>query len=331
MTPDYLENILSDTYYLNEYFDLYIREPGQRFEYIYREEDLYMQFKSIKRHIKSVCGTTIEDELYDLETPYGYGGPVSNSNDNAFLLRGVREYKKHCQLQNIVSEFIRFHPFNSLSGNALLFDMHSFDRDTVVVDLACLSDERRKKYSKTTRNIVKKASGRLSVGSNNVPEKDFFELYCLTMEKNNAESFYYFDKEYFRQLKQLDSTYLNGVFLDGQLVAAGFFMLGKEIAHYHLSANNPDFAKENGNYLLLDYGFELAKNFGLRYMMLGGGRTALPGDNLLAFKKKFSKSVLPFHIGGLDFMPEKRSELNKIWLDNNPGVAKPHRFQLYRT
>lgn len=330
MISEALDDILSDTYYQNEYFDLYLHKNRQLFEYTYREGDNFIKFKSIKRPIKVVCGTEVEGNLFDLETPYGYGGPVSNTNDNGFLLRGVRKYKEHCRSLNIVSEFIRFHPFNSLGANAHFFDMHSFDRDTVLVDLDCETEERRKKYSKTTRNILKKTSKRLLVGRNNIALDDFLELYDLTMKKNDADKFYYFDKEYFFRLNQLDASFLNGVFVDGELVSAGFFMLGKEIGHYHLSANNPLLAKENGNYLLLDDSFELAKSFGLRYMMLGGGRTVLADDNLLAFKKKFSKKVLPFYIAGFDFMPEKRIELNKAWLEKNPDVKKNRQFQLYR-
>ena len=82
--------------------------------------------------------------MYDLGAPYSYGNPVSNTKDNKFLLRGVRDYKEHCWSQNIVFKFIRFHLFNSLGCNPYLFDMHSFDRDTIVINLNFGTMERRK-------------------------------------------------------------------------------------------------------------------------------------------------------------------------------------------
>ena len=330
MTIPVIHNIESDIYYQKEYSSLYLRKGDELFEYTYKEDDSYIHFRSIKRLISNVSGFCIREKIYDLETPYGYGGPVSNTLDEGFLARAFVHYKNYCKDQNIVCEFIRFHPFNSLTSCSNLFDMHFVERHVVIVDLQPSSEERRKQYSKTTRNIVKKALKRLSfeVGKSNVD--DFMSVYYQTMKKNGADEFFFFEEEYFSSLIELNGVHLVSTKLDNEIAALGYFMLGSELAHYHLSANNQSLSKENGNYLLLDSAFELAKKEGCRYMMLGGGRTSSPDDSLFKFKSKFSTLTMPFYVSGLDFLPEKRTELNTIWLNQNQDKSIPKLFQLYR-
>ena len=324
-------NIESDIYYQKEYSNLYLQNSDEElFEYLYKEDDSYVQFRSIKRLISKVSGTSIQETLYDLETPYGYGGPVSNSFDKDFLKRAFTSYKHHCKEQNIVCEFIRFHPFNSLANCSYLFNMHFPERQVVIVDLQVSDEERRKQYSKTTRNIVKKAIKRLSVEVDVSNVDDFMSVYYQTMTKNGADEFFFFQEEYFSALMALNGVHLISVKLDDELAAIGYFMCGSELAHYHLSANNQNMSKENGNYLLLDAAFDLAKEKGCHYMMLGGGRTSSPDDSLFKFKSKFSSMTIPFYISGLDFLPEKRAELNALWIEQNQEKPVPKLFQLYR-
>ena len=47
---------------------------------------------------------------FDLETPYGYGGPISNTTDQNFILRSNLKFSKWVKSNNIISEFVRFHP-----------------------------------------------------------------------------------------------------------------------------------------------------------------------------------------------------------------------------
>ncbi|HIF9339298.1 TPA: GNAT family N-acetyltransferase [Photobacterium damselae] len=329
MTVMTINDLSSDIYYQREYSALY-EENCEYFEYIYQEEKYYVKFHALKHRITSVAGQQLNEELYDLETPYGYGGPVTNTTDEAFLKRAFLAYRAHCQQHNIVCEFIRFHPFNSLATNNTLFDMHVEERQVVIVDLEKSSDERRQLYSKTTRNIVKKATKNLAIATDDVPLSEFSSMYYDTMKKNTASDFFFFKEDYFNQLMQLNGVSLLATRTDQAYASIGFFMCGDELAHYHLSANNQELSKENGNYLLLDAAFEHAKSQGCHYMMLGGGRTSSPDDSLFKFKAKFSPLTKPFYIAGLDFLPEKRQWLNQQWINHNPDIDAPKLFQLYR-
>jgi hypothetical protein len=325
------EDLFEDIYYQHGYACLY-EANAEIFEYCFREGELYVSFKSLKRRISYVASIKVDDELYDLETPYGYGGPISNSDNEGFLSRAFDAYKAHCIKHKIVCEFIRLHPFNPIVEKAKLFDMHRLNRHVVVVDLSLPSVMRRKLYSKTTRNIVKRAYERLTVENDGSFVPQFIELYNETMLKNKAEDFYFFKPEYFSSLVNLKGVSLLAVKFEESLVSMGFIMCGKDIAHYHLSANNTELNKENGNYIMLDSGFEYARSQGCKYMVLGGGRTSSVADSLLAFKSKFSKTTMPFFIAGLDHLPDKRRMLNKLWSKHklNDGEHSPNIFQLYR-
>lgn len=329
MTIFSITDLSADIYYQRAYSTLY--EQGcEYFEYTHQEGEHYVRFIALKRRINCVAGVPVQGELYDLETPYGYGGPLSNSNEPAFLQRAFDAYRSYCQQQSIVCEFIRFHPFNLLSENRELFDMHFAERQVVIVDLEQSSAQRRQHYSKTTRNIVKKAAQNLTVNSEHVPIREFVSMYYDTMQKNTASDFFYFEESYFEALMKIKGVSLIAIQKEQQYASIGFFMCSNELAHYHLSANNQELAKDNGNYLLLDAAFEHAKAQGCRYMMLGGGRTSSPEDSLFKFKSKFSTLNKAFYIAGLDFLPEIRSQLNQLWAAQNPQRQAPKLFQLYR-
>ena len=323
-----VDNLLEDIYYNTEYSKLYAGD-GEIFNYKYSEGDSYVQFIALKRLINKVGSKVVKEKLYDLETPYGYGGPVTNSNNKDFLERAFNSYRAECIKENIVCEFIRFHPFNELSTESFLFEMNQQEREVVVVDLTLDVDVRRSLYSKKTRNIVKRASEKLDVDVLTNKFDIFNKMYVETMKKNSADNFYYFDESYFKGLSLIDGVNLVGTKLDRDYVSIGYFMCSKELAHYHLSANNNNLSKENGNYLLLDSAFDIAKNKGCKYMMLGGGRSAAIDDSLFKFKKKFSPLIMPFYIAGIDFMPDKRAELNALWMEQN-SQPYPKLFQLYR-
>lgn len=322
-------DLSSDIYYQRAYSALY-EEASTYFSFIYEEGRNCVKFNALKRQIINVAGVKIDEELYDLETPYGYGGPISNCMDEQFLQNAFNVYKEYCKQHNIVCEFIRLHPFNSISDKATLFDMHATERQVVIVDLGKTTVERRSLYSKTTRNILRKAEKKLLVETEGVKISDFMEMYYLTMKKNTANDFFYFKENYFNALMNLSGVSLLATKKEDIYASIGFFIFSDELSHYHLSANNKELSKENGNYLLLDAAFEFAKKQGCKYMMLGGGRTPSPDDSLFLFKSKFSPLVTPFYIAGLDFMPKKRQILNQIWCEQNQGVQPPKLFQLYR-
>ena len=304
--------IIKDLMFSKEYANLYLKDGEEVFEFKYKEGNKIFRTLSIKRPIKKVGNEIINEKYFDLESPYGYGGYLLNSEDEKFIKKAFNEYKTYCQEENIVAEFIRFHPFIVPIKNELDFCMH--DRNIVVKEInngKSVLDS----YSSKVRNIIRKCDKMIQIRKSKNINK-FIEIYYYTMKKNNADDFYYFDKKYFGKLLKLDDVVLYEAVFENNIIAMSFFIFS-HFGYYHLSANTPNSYKLNANYLLLHYAFIEAQRRNVKYFILGGGTTSDPNDSLLKFKKKFSKLLKPFYIGGIIFNKNKYQEYNNLWLQQS--------------
>jgi len=292
-------NLLNDIYYQTDYAQLYADKNASVFTFKYCDGDSVFSNVAIKRPITHIGSKKCADIYYDLETPYGYGGIYTNTDNYNFIEQAYSAYKTQCLKEKIIAEFTRFHPFNDFSQkHSNRFDFLAADRAVVVVDLKTNREARWAQYKPNTRNILRKCTKELVFQeSQNISE--FEKLYKKTMLKNNANDFYYFNTQYYRDLLNIDGVHLYQVSVGKTVIAMAFFMFGKELAHYHLSANNTEYLKLNGNYFMLDQAFNEAQKRRLTSFMLGGGRSRDLNDSLLQFKKKFSKSTKQFYIAGI--------------------------------
>jgi len=312
-------NLLNDIYYSDEYISLYLKNDEQLFSFKYEEDEKQFINKTIKRPIKKIGNLDINDGFYDLETAYGYGGFYTNCNDQEFILRAMNVYKKRCNEEKIIAEFIRFHPFNDFPMKHDDFlDFNLYDRNIVVKKI---SDDIYKSYNAKVRNTVKRATEKvLFQESTNIAK--FMKLYNATMLKNEASDFYFFDEDYYKNLLKSKNIKLYELLYEEEIIAMGFFMFSGSIGHYHLSANTPISYKINANYALLHNVFKLAQDLGLEYFMLGGGTTSETDDSLLKFKKKFSKDLKPFYISGNVYNKEIYDKYNEIWKNQSKEDIK---------
>ncbi len=303
-------NLLEDIYYNNEYISLYLQEGEELFNFRYDEGEDFLLNKTIKRPIVKIGNINLDDGYYDLESAYGYGGFYTNSDDDAFLKRAFERYKKRCHDENIIAEFMRFHPFNDFPlEHDKYLEFNLYDRDVVVVSL---ENNILNSYNSKVRNTIKRASEKVVVKESHNLEK-FIELYNETMTKNDATAFYFFNKKLFTNLYNMKEVKLYEVLFENEVVAMGFFMEGSYLMHYHLSANSQLSYKLNANYALLYKLSEIAKAESKAYLVLGGGSTALEDDPLLKFKKKFSKKTKPFYISGKIYNQEIYKNYVGLW------------------
>ncbi|NRA88352.1 MAG: femAB family protein, partial [Rhizobiales bacterium] len=245
-------NLLSDIYYQKKYVELYLKEGEHLFEFTHQSDGQIFYNLTIKRPIVKIGNVSVEPYYYDLETAYGYGGIYSNSEDVEFLQQAVKAYAEHCHQQNIIAEFSRFHPFNQtpkILHN--YFNFLSEDRNVVYVDTHIDKQERWLQYSKNTRNILRKCAKNLTFEPCSQLD-GFIELYQKTMDKNAADQFYYFDRNYFERLITMPQVDLYNVLFDGKVISSTFFLWGDDFGHYHLSANDYEMRSHNANYFILD-------------------------------------------------------------------------------
>lgn len=306
-------NLLEDIYYKKEYISLYLKPNEEIFEFRYEDGSNVFYNVAIKRVIDKIGNIDLDTIYYDLETVYGYGGIYCNTDDKGFIQKALNLYQEQCEKENVVSEFTRFHPFNNT--HALLDDYFDFiadDRDTVYVDTSISKDDRWKSYSSNTRNVLRRCYKDL-VLRKTTDIDSFIRLYEATMKKNDAEEFYFFDKEYFKNLLLFNNVELYEVLYKERVISSSFFMFSEDFGHYHLSANDYEYRKHNANYFILDSIFDISHEKGNKVFHLGGGRTNEKDDQLLKFKQKFSPLTKPFYIAGKTYNKEIYDRYIKLW------------------
>lgn len=321
---------IDDAYYNLNYAKLYLSSPDDEVIVYKKEEDGKIFFNmAIKRAIKSIGNVILDDIYYDLETPYGYGGFYTNTDDEEFLRKALKEYTEFCNSKEIIAEFIRFHPLNTFPKKfSKYLDFCLYDRDVVFVDLNVGKEERWASYSSNTRYKIKKARHLEFKVFDSVSDDDifnFYKIYIQTMNKNSADKFYFFSEKYFKDLLSLKNTKLFLAFDDNHTVVSGAIFIESEfLVSYHLGAKNYNINIVGSNYFLFDRIFDFYSEQGKLYALLGGGRTSNPDDSLLKFKRKFSKITKPFYIGGKIYNKDIYNKLCSIKNFNN------NRFLRYR-
>ncbi len=110
-------NLIDDVYYSREYISLFLKNNDEIFDFEFKSGDNYFLNKTIKRPIKRIGDINVEDGYFDLESAYGYGGFYTNSNDTKFIENALEAYRDKCLEENIIAEFMRFHPINKFPIN----------------------------------------------------------------------------------------------------------------------------------------------------------------------------------------------------------------------
>src|SRR5699024_6516484 len=194
---------MQDIYFDPNYGKLYEKmENGESKFYEFSNEYGKITNLFIQRDIPISLDS--EEQYYDITTPYGYGGPIIQEvveGKEKELVKGYEEdFKKYCLENNIVSEFIRFHP---VFENEKPFDSVykiEYLRKTVGTNLKDFEDPFQKEFSKSARKNVRRSLREgVSYEINENPDAidEFLEIYYATMDRNEAEDYYYFDQEYF--------------------------------------------------------------------------------------------------------------------------------------
>jgi serine/alanine adding enzyme len=220
----------------------------------------------------------LREDPPDVITPYGYGGPVGGGF--------WEQYEDWCRANGVVTTFVRFHP---LYGNHREAgpDVHVQPlAGTVALRLAEEGDlfERMHRHH---RRVVRKAlaagveaTAQLAPGS----LAGFVSLYERTMERQEAEDFYYFPPDYWRALETSlrDHVVLFEAGDDAKLLC----LHAPPWLHYHLGASSDAGRKLGASSLLFLEAARWAQELGYTHFHLGGG-VGGARDSLYEFKLRF--------------------------------------------
>jgi hypothetical protein len=324
-----------DVYYLPEYHRLYEFQGVQCLAYATSAggESLFHPF--LLRPIARIGAIDAPPGLSDIETVYGYSGPVATTTSPDFLGEAWQGFEDWCGEQNVVCEFLRFHPVLRSERFAAPKTEVSLDRETVEIRLDGGEEALWQGYESAQRNRVRKAikRGLVCHETSLVEGLDTFRaLYESTMQRAGASDFYFFPDSYYQDLRHTlaDHTKLFVVTCGGDSIAAGLFFAYGRTLHYHLGASREDALPLAPNNLMFHQVGLWGQEHGFERLHLGGGRSNAPDDALLRFKKRFSPHALAFHIGRRINDPERYRMLSELWQEQARRPAPAGYFRPYR-
>ncbi|MDA9319334.1 peptidoglycan bridge formation glycyltransferase FemA/FemB family protein [Candidatus Thioglobus sp.] len=274
---------------------LYVKNDAFNYK---NAEGLYLLYKKNNNKWIHNCliGDIMNTNYKDIFSSYGYGGPVSNFEDEGFINDANEAYISWAASNNVIAEFIRYNPI--IKNSKFYFAESSFNRSIVLVDLK--KTNIFESYKKRTRRDIRKSyRDGVSISINN--KKSFLncfkKLYLETMKRHSADNFYFFNDDYFDALLKNENSFVATAILDKKEVSSAIFLISGDYMDYHLSGTNNLGLNANANKALLHEAMLYGKSLGIKFANLGGGYSQSKDDSLLNFKKGFSKDLTDFNIG----------------------------------
>ena len=328
-----------DVYYLSRYTKAFkLHGDGEPTLIYYHDEEIRAINVVMIRDIaedKRFKDKIESENLFDITTPYGYGGFIIEGilNDNN-LKKFNEEYSDYCRSKNIISEFVRFHPILKNSKvNSEIYEVVDLGK-TITMDLIS-KEQIWNDLSSKNRNVIRKAiKSDVAVYWGRSPEliDEFIPLYNTTMNKDDATDYYYFKKEFYKSVLE-DLRYNSLIFYalyDQKIISMSMILFGNDNMHYHLSASDREYQSLAATNLLLYEAACWGCENGYKSFHLGGGLGSNE-DSLFKFKKAFNKnSETYFSIGRKIFDQEKYNELIQIRIQEDEFDTDTTFFPKYR-
>ena len=323
-----------DVYYLSGYVIAFqIHGDGEPHLFYYEGESVRGINVVMKRDIaKDACftGKVEANTWFDFATPYGYGGWLIEGDGDSSELFDC--YQSWCQKHNVVSEFVRYHP---VLGNQQYSDSFYDVRvlsGTIAMDLSSPKTIWTNLTSKN-RNMVRKAqkSG-VVIYNGRYPEifEKFREVYNGTMERDDAEAYYFFKPEFYHsvmtELPQEAQVFYAE--LEGEVIAAAIMLASNGRLNYHLSGSIREYQNLAPTNLLLYTAALWGSCNGCKTLHLGGG-VGSSEDSLYKFKCAFYRGEpCKFYTGRKMHIKEKYQEL--VGMRDQSKIINSGFFPKYR-
>ena len=320
-----------DVYYLSGYVKAFqIHGDGEPQLFYYDEKGLRGIYVYMKRK------TAIEG-VFDSITPYGYGGFLlegDTSEENVKALWAA--YVDRMKEENIVDNFVRYHP---VLANAVPMKTCSDVIDlgkTVAMDLTSEEVIWKNIHSKN-RNMIRKAEKNgivIKHGQGLELFDDFIKIYNATMDKDNAEAYYYFKPEFYKSIHEdlKDNYEMFWAEYEGKIIAMSIMIFANGRLNYHLSGSDLQYRNLAPSNLLLYKAAMWGMEKGMNTFHLGGG-VGSGEDNLYKFNIAFNRfSDCQFSIAKHVFDNEKYDELVAERASRDAEFDKESKFfPLYRS
>ena len=243
-------------------------------------------------------------DALDIVSPYGYPGILLSDagREPEFVQAALAAFRDELRQRNVCSAFLRMHPllgedFPDLFPPGTLHDLG----ETVVIDLSLEEQALWKQMRQSHREMIRRRQ-KQGFAARFVPLADVLEeflvIYRQTMDRVQAQRMYYFDREYFAELAQMEQVHCCVVESGSQAVAACLFFEVNGVIQYHLGGTLDEFYSKSPFNMTIYEGAIWAKRRGNRWLHLGGGLGG-SNDTLLQFKAGFSPLRRHFHVARL--------------------------------
>ena len=319
-----------DVYYLSGYVRAFMIHGDGEPQLLYYETG---GLKAIYVYMKR---KTDLEGYYDSVTPYGYGGvlfegDMSEENKAAFW----REYLSVMEQEHIVDNFVRYHPvlrnaepMKSISNVIDLGKTIAFDLSSPEVIWENIISKNRNMIRKAEKNGIE-----IRHGKDLALFEDFRRIYNATMEKDNAEEYYFFGEKFYESIhNDLNDNYeMFYAVLNGEIIAMSIMLFANNQMHYHLSGSMVEYRNLAPSNLLLYKAALWGCEQGYKTFHLGGG-VGSGEDNLYKFKAAFNRnSDYQFSIGKQIFNEEKYNQLVEMRKETDTTFDEASQFfPLYR-
>lgn len=316
-----------DIYYLSGYLAPFkIHGDGTPILIYYQEERLRAICAFMLRDVSNETwaqGCINKETFFDAITPYGYGGwlfdKTPSKEETATFWKEVKSFMHE---HNIIDTFTRWSPW--LRNQECLRDWSNIIDLGNTIYMDCTSEESifqniKSKDRATIRKAIK--NGVVIKHSDDVGlfEK-FRHIYNATMDKDNADEYYYFKPKFYEAMAQ-DLKGQWQIFyaeLNGEIIAMSIMLMCNGRIHYHLSGSVMEFRNLNATNLILYETAKYGARHGYKMLHLGGG-VGSGEDPLYKFKKTFNKNGdIGFSISKDCFDGDKYSYLIELRKKNDP-------------
>lgn len=332
-----LERTPHDVYHLPEYVELSARHEGGVARGLYAEDDgVALLAPVLIRPLPSWLEAP--PHWRDATVPYGYGGPVVSAPENRDAVRRLATaIGDRARAEGVLAAFFRLNPLLALPHDALTPHGHLVSNGAVVYcDLTHRTEQlwsdTRESYRRNIKKLWRKAyEARIDEWSH---YSDFVRIYRDTMDRVDADRFYFFSDRYFEDLRESLGEHLHLVSVmgpNGDLAAGGLFYIADGIAQYHLGATDRRVIKDAPSKLMIHAARAWARDAGAARLHLGGGVGA-EASNLLHFKRGFSPLTAEAFTYRAVFDETRYATLSDRWRERHLGAADDPEgfFPLYR-
>ncbi len=305
-----------DIYFTPEYYELYENNgDGKAQCFVFEENDKIALYPFLINSVNEL-GYDLDNEYYDIQGAYGYNGVVTNSFSTDFIDKFYKAFDEYCLRNNIIAEFIRINPvIDNISKYRKDIDV-IYNNENILVNLTIEDILNTYEYS-VRKNIKKAISNKLEYyvkNGNNILNEElnaFYNIYVHTMQRTQAEDFYYLNEHFFKSAASIlkEKSLFAFVKKDNSIISCELILLGANVAYSYLGGTFSEYYQYRPNDYLKHKSIEMLKELGYNYFLLGGGP-----DGVLKYKKKFaSNGIIPFYIGKKIHNQKIYNEVVKQW------------------